>query len=126
MSVRSPALVNLPALWEQAGRGSAKPGRVLRFGTEKNERIMQRKFISILLLVNFVCGVFMPYSQAQVLPYMPDVGQMIMPANSVYSLPYITGMRFKSDNPFDFTFILSYLCKTSLCWGELSCNLILA
>ena len=44
---------------------------------------------------------------SQVLPYMPPVGRMITPAAKPYDLPYIVGMRFSSDNIFDFTFILN-------------------
>ena len=44
---------------------------------------------------------------AGVLPYMPPVGQMIMPANKPFDLPYIVGMRFSSEDIFKFTFILN-------------------
>ena len=46
-------------------------------------------------------------SFAQVLPYMPPPGQMITPAAKPYDLPYIVGMRFSSDNIFEFTFFLN-------------------
>ena len=44
---------------------------------------------------------------AQVLPYMPPPGQMITPALKPFDLPYIVGMRFSSDNIFNFTFFLN-------------------
>jgi len=44
---------------------------------------------------------------AQVLPYMPPPGQMITPAAKPYDLPYMVGMRFSSDNIFEFTFFLN-------------------
>ena len=44
---------------------------------------------------------------SQVLPYMPPVGQMITQSAKPYDLPYIVGMRFSSDNIFEFTFFLN-------------------
>jgi len=47
------------------------------------------------------------HAQGRVLPYMPPPGQMITPADRPYDLPYIVGMRFSSDNIFEFTFFLN-------------------
>ncbi len=56
-------------------------------------------FLSVLLAVGFL-----PV-KAAVLSYMPEPSQMIT-AGAPYDLPCLIGMRFKSDNPFEFSFIL--------------------
>ena len=45
-------------------------------------------------------------AQAQALPYMPAAGKLIS-TSAHYNLPGLIGMRFDSDNPLEFTFILN-------------------
>jgi len=68
---------------------------------------MRNRFTALLVLIAFVSSVLAPYgAQAQILPYMPDPGQMIF-AGEDKSLPVLAGLRFNSDNPFDFTFVVN-------------------
>ena len=69
--------------------------------------LRKAKSTLLALIFCFIVNIFLPYSsKAAVLPYMPNPGQMIgVTAN--YELPRLVGMRFSSDNPFEFTFILS-------------------
>jgi hypothetical protein len=64
-----------------------------------------KRIFSIFILVIFCLSQFSGYGA--VLPYMPPAGQMIMPTEKPYDLPYIVGMRFSSDNIFNFTFFLN-------------------
>jgi len=68
---------------------------------------MPRIIRKITVLFLTILLVLPAQSFAQILPYMPPVGQMIMPANKPFDLPYIVGMRFSSEDIFKFTFILN-------------------
>ncbi len=69
--------------------------------------MVKRKTVFWLVLVSFVFNMILPYGvRAQVLPYMSEPGQMIYPGQ-VYELPRLVGMRFATDNPYEFTFVLN-------------------
>ena len=62
------------------------------------------KVVAFLLVLNLA----LPSSLfSQVLPYMPPVGTLVTSSQTPYSLPYLVGMKFSSDNIFDFTFYLN-------------------
>jgi hypothetical protein len=63
------------------------------------------RLICSILCLSFIATT-MPVS-AQVLPYMPPVGQMVVQSQKPYSVPYIVGMQFSNDNIFDFTFFFN-------------------
>ena len=66
-----------------------------------------KRSLNLFILVTFLFNMILPYgAQANVLPYMPAAGTMIS-TTSNYDLPRLVGMKFTSDNPFEFTFILS-------------------
>jgi len=66
-----------------------------------------KRFLNLFILVTFIFNMALPNAaQANVLPYMCAPGAMIAPTAD-YALPQLVGMRFNSDNPFDFTFILN-------------------
>jgi len=49
---------------------------------------------------------FFQDSYAQILSYMPAPNQLITSGQN-YDLPYLVGMRFDTDNPLEFTFVLN-------------------
>ena len=71
--------------------------------------LVYRLFCSVFCFLLVFSGLpaFAQPAQGRVLPYMSPPGQMITPAAKPYDLPYIVGMRFSSDNIFEFTFFLN-------------------